>query len=415
MKTYSTLLLSLLCWLTAAAQERILVLNEGTWQGDNGRVSYFEDGRMVTNQWFVDANTYKLGDTPNHIVEVRPDLLAIAVNGSNIVQFVGPDGTAVAAVEDVPNNRQLATDGRYVYVTSFAHECTVGGRRQTFKHGYVAKIDTETFSVVTACEVGYEPDGIALYNGHLFVANTGGYAYQEDHDYEQTVSIVDAATMTITGTIDTGCINLYGQMSQSGRYLLINSCGDYYETPACAVLLDCEAALSSQPSVRRLDAVVTYNTPTRDGRFLCIGSTYSFTSGGYDITVSTIDPQRVFAGSPDAIEATLPGTMAADIAEMAMPYSIYVNPYTGYLYATDAASSASAGKLYQWSPEGQLLGSWKTYINPSHLLALCPDPQSISSPLLSTTASQRFDLCGRRLPNDGHKGFVIERGRKVFN
>ena len=84
-----------------------------------------------------------------------------------------------------------------------------------------------SFTVVATSEVGYEPEGIALYKGHLFVANTGGYAEQEsDHDYETTVSIIDAATMTVVKTIDTHVPNLYGEMSQSGRYLCINSPGD---------------------------------------------------------------------------------------------------------------------------------------------------------------------------------------------
>lgn len=34
----------------AGAQERIILLNEGNWQADNGRMTYFEDGRVVSNQ-----------------------------------------------------------------------------------------------------------------------------------------------------------------------------------------------------------------------------------------------------------------------------------------------------------------------------------------------------------------------------
>jgi hypothetical protein len=58
---------------------------------------------------------------------------------------------------------------------------------------------------------------------------------------------------------------------------------------------------------------------------------------------------------------------------MTMPYGIYVNPYTGYIYATDAASFAGAGSLYQWSPNGVFQGKYKVYINPAHFLALPPD------------------------------------------
>ena len=53
-----------------------------------------------------------------------------------------------------------------------------------------------------------------------------------------------------------------------------------------------------------------------------------------------------------------------------MPYGIYVNPYSGYIYATDAGSYTGAGSLIQWSPEGEKLGEHKVYINPAHFLAV---------------------------------------------
>ncbi|MGM9712643.1 MAG: hypothetical protein ACI3Y5_00780, partial [Prevotella sp.] len=96
---------------TAYAQEKIILLNEGNWQMDNGRMTYFENGKIVSNSWFRDVNNMKLGDTPNDIIQINDNLIAIAINWSNIIQFITPEGKAVAATEDVPNNRCLATDG----------------------------------------------------------------------------------------------------------------------------------------------------------------------------------------------------------------------------------------------------------------------------------------------------------------
>ena len=81
------LILSLLCSiaLNVQAQERIILLNEGNWQSDNGKISYFEDGKIVSNQWFRDANKRKLGDTPNDIIQINEDLIAITINWSNII------------------------------------------------------------------------------------------------------------------------------------------------------------------------------------------------------------------------------------------------------------------------------------------------------------------------------------------
>lgn len=90
---YITLTSLLTLWLTAAsAQEKLIVLNEGVWQADNGRLSYFENGTIVSNQWYRDKNGTKLGDTPNDIIQINDNLIAIALNWSNIVQFMTPRG-----------------------------------------------------------------------------------------------------------------------------------------------------------------------------------------------------------------------------------------------------------------------------------------------------------------------------------
>lgn len=206
--------------LPAVAQEKILFLNEGQWQTDNGRLSYFENGRIVSNQYFRDANGWKLGDTPNSIIQIDDNRLAIAVNWSNIIQFIDTKGKAITATEDVPNNRYMVSDGK----------------------------------------------------------------------------------------------------------------------------------------------------------FMAVGAAYSAISGESHFYTHTIDPAEVMrTGGKQGVSTRLPGTVASDVAGMQNPYSIYVNPYTGYIYGTDAADSTSAGRFYQWTPEGRLVGVHNTYINPGHIVALPPD------------------------------------------
>lgn len=404
------------------AQEKIILLNEGMWQADNGRITYFENGEVVSNQWFRDKNNQKIGDTPNDIIQINDNLIAIAVNWSNIIQFINPEGKAIAATEDIPNNRKLCSDGTYVYVSSYGHECETISGTQYFEKGFVAKIDISTFKVIATCEVGYEPEGIALYKGRLFVANTGGYAAEEDHDYETTVSIVNAETMQVEKTIDTHLPNLFGKMSQSGRYLCINSPGDYYEIEAAGLIFDCEKALNGDADCFvRFNYPVTYNCVTRDGKFMAVGSYFSFITGQYDFCCLTIDPQTVMETSgQNGITLTLPGTLKTDFEQMSQPYGIYVNPYTGYIYGTDAGSFENAGYLFQWTPEGTRLGKHKVYINPAHFLALPPDGHySGVSPVIKRESStgKWYDLQGRIVSDTQlKKGTIyIHEGKKVIS
>ncbi|MDE5784511.1 MAG: hypothetical protein K2H97_09375 [Prevotella sp.] len=414
-------LLLILVPVTGFAQERIILLNEGNWQADNGKITYFEDGKIVSNQWFRDVNGMKLGDTPNDIIAVNDNLIAIAINWSNIVQFITPDGKAVAATEDVPNNRKLASDGKYVYISSYGHECRIGNRFVDFEKGFVAKIDVSDFEVVAAVEVGYEPEGIALYDGHLFVANTGGYAFQEPHEYETTVSIINAETMKVVRTVDTGQINLYGKMSQSGKYLCINSPGDYYEIPAAAIVFDCEAALAGKPDrdcFVSLPYAATYNCVTRDGHFYAIGSRYSYYTGEYTFNYVTIDPAIVMETEGAAgVAEDFPGNVLADLKKLGMPYGLYINPYTGYIYATDAGGFVEGGTLYQWSPEGQLLGNYGVYINPAHFLALKPDNYSGIENISDATETSDmpiYNLQGIKITSLVPGQIYIQSGKKFI-
>lgn len=421
---YLRLFICLLAICSAGAlygQEKIILLNEGNWQADNGKMTYFENVRVVSNQWFRDANGYKLGDTPNDIIQINDNLIAISINWSNIVQFITPEGKAVAATEDVPNNRKLATDGRYVYVSSYGHECGTEKGMMTFEKGYVAKIDVNTFKVTDAVEVGYEPEGIAYFNGYLFVANTGGYAFQEDHEYETTVSVIDAATMKVVREVDTRQINLYGKMSQSGQYLCINSPGDYYDIPAATIIFDCKAAIEGNDDdgcFQKLEYASTYNCTTTDGKFYAIGSRFSYYTSEYTFNYVVLDPAKVLESyGADGVEENFPGTVLADLKGLTMPYGIYINPYTGYIYVTDAGSFAEAGALLQWSPEGKFLGRHRVYINPAHFLALPPDGhlpsgiEDIAADYLDDNTI--YNLQGIRVEHP-HPGQVYIRGGKKY-
>ncbi|MCM1290992.1 MAG: hypothetical protein NC201_01320 [Prevotella sp.] len=409
--------------MDARAQEKLILLNEGNWQCDNGRLTYFEDGKIISNQWFRDINGQKLGDTPNDIIQVKPDLIAIAINWSNIIQFIDATGHRVAETEDVPNNRKLATDGNYVYVTSYGHEClTIDGMKE-FTKGFVAKIDVSNFKVVQTVEVGYEPEGIALYKGKLFVANSGGYAFQENHDYEKTVSVIDAENMTLERNIDTGQINLYGKLSQSGQYLCISSPGDYYNELAATIILDCESVIEGKADSQcfvKLPYAATYSCTANDGNFYAIGSRYSYLTGAYDFNYINIMPDVVMSsGGKHGVSTNFPGTVLDDIKKISMPYGIYVNPYTGYIYATDACGFAEGGYLYQWNPEGEFQGKYNVYINPAHFLALNPKGETGSIGAIYDNELESeipvYDLQGIRVKNPkAGKLYIIKGNLRIY-
>ena len=209
-------------------------------------------------------------------------------------------------------------------------------------------------------------------------------------------------------------------MSQSGKYLLINSPGDYYESDACCLVFDCEKALLSDDCFVRLDFAATNSCTLTDGRFFAVGSRFSYLTGEYHFDHNVIDPAEVMlSDGASGVSEDMPGTVMDDIRNMGQPYGVYVNPYTGYIYATDAGSFSAAGQLYQWSPDGEQQGKHKVYINPGHFLALPPDGQSFSdvqSPTYNAhnaSAGETFDLQGRRVSMPQTGRVYIQKGKKI--
>ena len=331
--------------------DRLIVLCEGLWGMDNSSLSLLDHG-VQTDHWFQKQNPGRhLGDTGNDILQVNDTLVAVSVNWSNIIQYIRPDGTAIAATENIPNNRRLATDHQgHLYVTSYADK------------GYVAKIDLRTKQVVDTCHVGYEPEGIAYYDGRLYVANTGGYSTQtKDHAYEQTISVVDAATMRELRRIDTGCPNLFGTMSTSGQYACINSAGDYYMVHPRTIILN-----MANDEFRIYPFPATFNCTARS-KFYLIGSTYSYLTGEYEYSMHTISVPSLSAQEGLADYSAAEQT----IRQMQSPYGMYISPYSLHLYVSDARAYATNGYVHEFAADGTPLKRYLLRgVNPSHFVAV---------------------------------------------
>lgn len=323
----------------------VYILNEGAWGSNNAGLSRWnvKEGTLDA-EWYSSVNGSPLGDVANDVI-VTDSYIIIAVNGSNIIQFCGLDGKAVAATEAVPGPRKLVADpdGKYLYVTSYAD------------NGYLAKIDLGSFDVVDTVHVGYEPEGVAWYDGSVYVANSGGYAYNGTHGYEQSISVVDAKTMTETARIDTGHYNLYGaflQNSASPRYILVNASGDYGEHPASSFVFDCVA----RAVVAEYDFPATYATRL-GSRWYVLGSSYSYSTNRYEYNCKTIDMN---GGTLSVGEWSISG-----LTDMAAPYGIYMTSY-GELFVTDAGDYKSRGTLYRYDTDGKLLGTEVAGVCPGH-------------------------------------------------
>ena len=339
--------------------ERVYILNEGGMGRNNASLSVVDlEQGTITDNWFSTANGTPLGDTGNDIL-VTDDQIIMAINGSNIIQFCDLDGKSIAQIESVPNVRRLAIDekGEYLYATSYAED------------GYVAKISMADHKVTGKAATGYEPEGVVCSGGKLYVANTGGYAYLGGHGYEQSISIIDAATMTETKRVDTGMYNLYGAFIQNEkypRYILVNAAGDYWMNPAGSMIFDCE----TEQVIARFDFPASY-AAQYDGVFYTIGSSFDYTTYESTYYLNRVEMQfgvpKVFPGlAPEGGSAD--DDIAAAVRNMSSPYGIFMTD-EGDVFISDAGNYSDRGTVYRFSKKGELRQKFTAGVCPGHFAA----------------------------------------------
>ena len=218
---------------------KLFVLNEGQMGTNNATLDFLSipEGKYVRNTFeAMNPDAGRLGDVGNDIA-VRGSEVWMVVNNSGLVEVVSAkDETEIASIS-VPTPRNIAFDGKYAYVTSWAgayadYDYDSSGNRSLSSYenpkGRVYRIDIDRKKVDGSVEVGYQPEGIACYKGKLYVANSGGVASQlpPSYSYDKTISIIDTKTFKVTGSFDVR-VNLKGVFSDGKGIIYITSLGNF--------------------------------------------------------------------------------------------------------------------------------------------------------------------------------------------
>lgn len=315
-------------------------------------------GNMGMNKCTLDRFTYSTGAYRNNVwTEANPELayglgdmgnamhlfdgkLYITVNGSNIVEVVDAATTKHVARIQIPNCRYITDDGHYVYVSSYAGKVGVDPNAQI---GYVARINPQAMTVDAECNVGYQPEQMAVAEGKLYVANSGGYRVPE---YDHTVSVIDTRTFTVANTIDVA-VNLYGIVyDQKHHQLFVSSRGDYYLTPSTISTIDVETD----------QVTAKYDIPCTEmalngNRLYLYSSEWSYITNAFENKFAVYDTEHMNLVSDHFIS----DSTAADIVA---PYGIAVNTINGDVLISDARDYINPGYIRCYTADGKL--RWKT-------------------------------------------------------
>ena len=277
----------------------------------------------------------ELGDVGNDI-QIYGSQLWMVINCSNKVEVCRASNAKRIGQVEVPNCRYVVFDGGYAYVSSYVGPVAMG---EQVPRGSVYKIDTLTLQTVATVTVGYQPEEMAVINGKLYVANSGGYRVP---NYDNTVSVVDLETFTEEYKISVD-INLHHCRADQYGNLWVTSRGNYYDIYPRLFCL-------KKDSRGQMEVIDTLKMPVTD---LCIvGDSLYYLGTGYNNFTHQND--RVMGIINIRTFAVVTNTLstATEIDAIEMPYGIIVNPVDRDFYLMDAKNYVSSGELLHFKADG---------------------------------------------------------------
>lgn len=338
------------------------LLNEGNMGSNKCTLDYLDLSDSTIHYHrniFAERNpseVKELGDVGNDI-QIYGSRLWLVINCSNKVEVCRASDAVKIGKVDIPNCRYVTFDGGYAYVSSYVGPVSVDSNAP---RGRVYKVDTLTLQKVDSVVVGYQPEEMAVIDGKLYVANSGGYRVP---DYDHTVSVVDLASFDEECQIDVA-VNLHRCRADQYGNLWVTSRGDYYDIQPKLYCL-------SRGRGNQMEAIADFDVPVTD---LCIvgdslyyiGSSFNYLTMENDRVMGIINVK-----THDVVTTQL--TTAPEATAIELPYGIIVHPENRDFYLMDAKNYVSSGELLHFHADGTFDYKVRTGDIPAHAAFMMKD------------------------------------------
>ncbi len=312
----------------------MLILNEGGFNANNATLSYYDyDKTTLTADVFKTVNQRDLGDVGNDL-KVYGSKMYIVMNASGTLEVL--NAKTVKSIKQISfKNGEINRQPRsIVFNKNKAFISTFDGK--------VAVLDTTSLVIEKFIEVGRNPDQMAIANGKLYVANSGGLSFP---NYDNSVSVIDLNTLEeikkITVVMNPGRV----AADQYGDVYVISS-GNYNEiVPALNIINSTTDQVSS-----------TINDFKGSSITIAGDMAYFTTYTGvmvFDVKTETIVKDE----------------FVADGTSIGIPHNVVVNEARDEVFITDAVDYAgSKGKIHCFDNAGHKKYTLTSGLFPGHIV-----------------------------------------------
>lgn len=310
----------------------LFVLNEGNMGSNKAQIDYMDLRTGVyTRNIYGGANpdvVKELGDVGNDI-RIFGQRLYAAINCSHKVEIMDMDCRRIGQV-DIANCRYLAFSEDKMYVSAY-----VGSVAQADMLGSVYEVDTATLRILREVQVGHQPEEMAILDGKLYVANSGGYLVGK---YDSTLSVIDLVSFQVEQNIVVG-INPEHVIADTLGNIWVTCRGNHTDKDASVVCVH--------------KGKVQDRLPIDAGTLSLAGSKLYALSPGEKILHVVDIVTHTTTISP------------IDLSPYEKPYGLLATDKR--IYITDAKNYVSSGTLHAYTTDGQELWHATTGDIPGHL------------------------------------------------
>ena len=335
----------------------------GEWSADSTRMHYLRNIYGHQNP----STVLELGDVGNDI-QIYGSRLWMVINCSNKVEVChAADARRIGQV-NIPNARYVTFHKGFAYVSSY-----VGGVQTGIEAplGCVYKVDTLSLQKVDSVLVGYQPEEMAVSQGKLYVANSGGYRAP---DFDNTMSVIDlsAPKMLVEKSLEIAP-NLHHAVTDRYGHVWVTSRGNYTSTPGRLHCID----------VQKNDAVHTFDVSV--SAFSLAGDTLfclcpEDKEGKLVRLIYTRNMQEIGTAT----------TWLKDMPRLTHPYGIIANPESHDFYVMDAKNYVSSGQLLHFASDGSYEWSVRTGDIPSRACFVSHTGGNISTEIEGTEENNPY-------------------------
>lgn len=301
----------------------LYVLHGGNDGENNASIGLYniETGKF-TQEIYKTANGSGLGDSAEQLL-IYGGKMYVTVTGSNRIAILSLDGKLIKNIEpkegDQPMNpRAMVADNGKVYISYF------------YGHA-VAALDTLSLEVTGKVSVGRYPEHLAVANGKIYVANSGGLDYP---NYGKTVSVIDQKSFKVDKEIEV-LINPGKVVADSQGDVYVISIGNYGDI---------------KNTLQRIDGKTGEVTVVDQATYMTLVNDKLYTAyaqwGDANITYKKYDTLT---------EKFVDENLIKDGTNITSPYAIAVDPLTEDIYIAES-SWGSTSSLYVFSADGKLQG-----------------------------------------------------------